>query len=87
MGLTFPSDLFPAEVVATVTGLSGFAAGLAGTGFTLLVGVLVDRFSYFPAFLLAATAPILATVVVVFLLPRDEQRQNVLARAHFEAQV
>lgn len=87
MGLTFPSDLFPAEVVGSVTGLSGFAAGLAGTGFTLLVGVLVDRFSYFPAFLLAATAPILATVVVVFLLPRNEQGQNVLASARFEAQV
>lgn len=87
MGLTFPSDLFPPEVVASVTGLSGFAAGLAGTGFTLLVGILVDRFSYFPAFLLAATAPILATVVVVFLLPRDEQRQNVLRPTSLEAQV
>lgn len=68
MGLTLPSDLFPPEVVATVTGLSGLMAGLAGTGFTLLVGVLVDRFSYFPAFVLAATAPILATVAVVFLI-------------------
>jgi len=36
-------------VVASVTGLSGLAAGLAGTLFTLLVGTLVDRFSYFPA--------------------------------------
>lgn len=68
MGLTFPSDLFPAEVVATITGLSGLAAGLAGTGFTLLVGVLVDRFSYFPAFVLAATAPLLATLAVLFLI-------------------
>jgi len=57
MGLTFPSDLFPSEVVASVTGLSGLAAGLAGTLFTLLVGTLVDRFSYFPAFVVAATAP------------------------------
>jgi MFS transporter, ACS family, hexuronate transporter len=87
MGLTFPSDLFPAEVVATVTGLSGFAAGLAGTGFTLLVGVLVDRFSYFPAFLLAATAPVLATVVVVFLLPRNEQPQNLVEPVSLQAPV
>ena len=34
MGLTLPSDLFPQDVVATVTGLSGFAAGLAGAAFT-----------------------------------------------------
>ncbi len=53
MGLTLPSDLFPQEVVATVTGLSGFAAGLAGAAFTLVVGFLVDRFSYGPAFLAA----------------------------------
>jgi ACS family hexuronate transporter-like MFS transporter len=71
MGLTLPSDLFPPQVVATVTGLSGLAAGLAGAGFTLLVGVLVDRFSYFPAFVLAATAPLLATVCVLFLIPRQ----------------
>ena len=70
MGLTFPSDLFPAHVVASITGLSGLAAGLAGTGFTLLVGALVDRFSYLPAFVLAATAPVAATIVVVSLIRR-----------------
>ena len=74
MGLTLPSDLFPAQVVGSVTGLSGFAAGLAGTGFTLLVGMLVDRFSYFPAFVLAATVPILATLAIVFLIPRTEKQ-------------
>lgn len=68
MGLTFPSDLFPAQVVGSITGLSGLAAGLAGTVFTLLVGTLVDRFSYLPAFVLAATAPILATLSAVFLI-------------------
>ena len=70
MGLTFPSDIFPSRVVASVTGLSGLAAGLAGTLFTLLVGTLVDHFSYFPAFVVAATAPLLATVSVVFLIRR-----------------
>jgi ACS family hexuronate transporter-like MFS transporter len=69
MGLTLPSDLFPAEVVGSVTGLSGFASGLAGTGFTLLVGTLVDHFSYFPAFVVAALAPILATWSILRLLP------------------
>ncbi|HEY3938375.1 MAG TPA: MFS transporter [Bryobacteraceae bacterium] len=67
MGLTLPSDLFPAEVVASVTGLSGLGAGLAGAAFTLLVGVLVDKFSYTPAFFLAAFVPILATAAVWLL--------------------
>ncbi len=71
MGLTLPSDLFPSELVGSVTGLSGLVAGLSGTLFTLLVGTLVDHFSYAPAFVVAGTAPLLATLSVVFLIPRS----------------
>jgi MFS transporter, ACS family, hexuronate transporter len=68
MGLTLPSDLFPQDVVATVTGLSGFAAGLAGAAFTFAVGFLVDRFSYRPAFLVAGLLPIVATASLFLLI-------------------
>jgi ACS family hexuronate transporter-like MFS transporter len=68
MGLTFPSDLFPQDVVASVSGLSGLGAGLAGALFTLLVGWLVDKFSYYPAFFLAGTVPLTATLCVLFLI-------------------
>ena len=68
MGLTLPSDLFPQDVVATVTGMSGLAAGLLSAIFTMLVGALVDRFSYGPAFIAAGLLPILATVSVVVLI-------------------
>jgi len=68
MGLTLPSDLFPQEVVGSVTGLSGLAAGLVGAGFTLLVGLIVDRFSYRPAFISAGLMPILATVLLYLFI-------------------
>lgn len=68
MGLTLPSDLFPQDVVATVTGFSGFAAGMAGVGFTYIVGITVDRFSYGPAFLIAALMPLAATACVLLLV-------------------
>jgi ACS family hexuronate transporter-like MFS transporter len=68
MGLTFPSDLFPQDVVASVTGLSGLGAGLAGTLFTLAVGVIVERFSYLPAFFAAGLVPLLATAAVLLLI-------------------
>jgi ACS family hexuronate transporter-like MFS transporter len=68
MGLTLPSDLFPQDVVATVTGLSGFAAGLVGAGFTFAVGILVDRFSYGPAFLAAGLLPVFATASIFVLI-------------------
>jgi ACS family hexuronate transporter-like MFS transporter len=69
MGLTMPSDLFPQDVVATVTGLSGLAAGLVGAVFTFAIGILVDRFSYGPAFLVAGLMPLFATASI-FLLVR-----------------
>jgi ACS family hexuronate transporter-like MFS transporter len=68
MGLTMPSDLFPQDVVATVTGLSGLAAGLVGTIFTFAIGILVDRFSYGPAFLVAGLMPLFATASLFLLI-------------------
>jgi MFS transporter, ACS family, hexuronate transporter len=74
MGLTLPSDLFPQDVVATVTGLSGFAAGVVSAVFTLAVGFLVDRFSYYPAFLAAGLMPLLATGCLFFLISPAPER-------------
>jgi MFS transporter, ACS family, hexuronate transporter len=68
MGLTLPSDLLPQDVVATVTGLSGLAAGLVSAVFTFAVGVLVDRFSYGPAFLVAGLMPLFATACLFLLI-------------------
>ncbi|AXC12641.1 Hexuronate transporter [Acidisarcina polymorpha] len=70
MGLTLPADLFPQDVVATVTGVSGLAAGLAGSVFTYIVGVTADRFSYGPAFLVAGLMPLAATAAIYMLIDR-----------------
>jgi ACS family hexuronate transporter-like MFS transporter len=75
MGLTLPSDLLPQDVVATVTGLSGLAAGLIGAAFTLSVGVIVDRFSYRPVFLVAGIMPVVATICVVLLIRQPQETQ------------
>jgi ACS family hexuronate transporter-like MFS transporter len=68
MGLTLPSDLFPEDIVATVTGISGLAAGLAGAAFTFAVGLTVDRFSYGPAFVVAGLMPLAATASLFLLI-------------------
>jgi ACS family hexuronate transporter-like MFS transporter len=72
MGLTLPSDLFPADVVGSVTGLSGLGAGAVSTVFTLLIGALVDRFSYVPAFIVAGVMPLLATLSILALIRTDK---------------
>jgi ACS family hexuronate transporter-like MFS transporter len=74
MSLTFPSDLFPHDVVASVTGLAGLSAGVAGTIFTLAAGLVVDRFSYFPVFIAAGVVPLIATAAVLILI-RSPQRE------------
>jgi len=81
MGLTFPSDLFPQDVVASVTGLSGLGAGLVSTAFTLMIGYIVDKFSYFPAFVAAGTVPLLATAIVLILI-RDPQSSAKVSTAN-----
>ena len=77
MGLTFPSDLFPQDVVASVTGLSGLGAGLVSTAFTLFIGYIVDKFSYFPAFVAAGTVPLLATVIILIFIRAPESSAEI----------
>ena len=52
-----PADLFRAQDVATVWGLSGTAGNLGGMLFQLTVGWLVDHISYAPVFVLARRLP------------------------------
>ncbi len=79
MALTLPSDLFPQDVVATVTGLSGFSAGIASTLFTFGVGFIVDRFSYGPAFVAAGLLPLSATACLLFFI-RDPRPDRIRSR-------
>jgi MFS transporter, ACS family, hexuronate transporter len=51
------TDLFPANAVGRVTGLTGIAGGLSGILFPTLTGILVDKISYAPVFILAAVLP------------------------------
>ncbi|HYA23046.1 MAG TPA: MFS transporter [Terriglobales bacterium] len=67
--LTLPADIFPSEVVASVSGLSGFGAGVGGVFFTFLVGYLLDKFSYTPVLALMATMHPLGFVVLIALIP------------------
>ena len=63
--LTLPADLFPQRVVASVSGLSGTGAALGGMIFTLIIGAVVDRFSYMPVFLAAGVMPLIAASIVL----------------------
>ena len=63
------SDLFPAPAVGRVTGLTGVSGGLGGILFPLLTGYLVDHYSYFPAFTIAAVLPLVGMFALFSLAP------------------
>lgn len=68
--LTLPADLFPKGIVASVSGLSGTGAGLGGMAFMLIVGAVVDRFSYVPVFTAAAVMPLAAAGIILLTVTR-----------------
>ena len=71
--LTIPSDCFPKQDVGSVAGIGGTAAGIASICFTLLVGWIVDNFSYTPVYVIVGfMGPIGATMF--FLIMRRIER-------------
>ena len=68
MALSFPADLFHGRAVATVSGLSGTAAGLGTIGSTFLIGIVADRFSFTPILVVASLVPLAAAILVVLLV-------------------
>lgn len=72
--LTFPADLYPPETVATVSGMSGAAAGLGTIISTLVIGRIADRYSFAPIVMGASLITTVATILV-FALIREVQKE------------
>ncbi|MEK7406774.1 MAG: MFS transporter [Acidobacteriota bacterium] len=64
--LTLPADLFPQNVVASVSGLSGTGAGIGGMTFMLVIGWVVEHFSYVPVFTAAGVMPLIAASLILW---------------------
>jgi ACS family hexuronate transporter-like MFS transporter len=65
--LAAPADVFDTRAVASVSGLSGTAAGAVTLFSTYLTGVVADRFSFQPMIIAASIAPCIATLAFVAL--------------------
>jgi len=69
MALVLPSDLFPAESVATVSGLSGTGAGICTIAATYLIGYVADHYASFaPVLGVASLIPLLGAFLVFALI-------------------
>lgn len=70
---TLPSDVFPRAAVGSVVGIGGALGGIGGMVFAKYTGQVLDRIgSYTPIFVVAASAYLLALLVVHLLSPRYE---------------
>lgn len=68
MFLSFPADVFQPRAVASVSGLSGFGAGLVTLLSTWLIGEITDRMSFAPVLITASVVPCIAAVVLVTMV-------------------
>jgi ACS family hexuronate transporter-like MFS transporter len=68
MGLTLPADLYPSRTVATVSGMSGAAAGIGTILSTFAIGRVTDQHSFAPVLIGASILPVVATALVLVLI-------------------
>ncbi len=68
MFLALPADVFHTRAVASVSGLSGSAAGVGTLISTYLIGRITDRFSFEPIIVAASFIPCIATLVFVAMV-------------------
>lgn len=67
---TTVSDQFPRRVVGSVVGIGGLAGGLGGALLAAKVGFIINNGGYVPLFAIAASAYVLALLVLHTLSPR-----------------
>lgn len=68
MFLSLPADVFESGAVASVSGMSGTAAGIATLLSTFTIGKVADRLSFEPVVIAASIVPCIATLVFVTLV-------------------
>ena len=76
---TLPSDCFPKQDVGSVFGIGGTAAGISSMLFTLLIGYIVDHFSYTPVFIIVGLMGPLAALLLFAIMRRIERVPPLLA--------
>jgi len=70
---TLPSDVFPRAAVGSVVGIGGMVGAIGGMAMAKYAGWVLDQIgTYTPIFVVAASAYLLALLVVHLLVPRYE---------------
>ncbi|HEX2341553.1 MAG TPA: MFS transporter [Vicinamibacterales bacterium] len=76
MILNLPADIYPTRSVASVSGMSGTAAGIGTIIATYVTGWVSDRYSFEPILIGASLVPVIATVAVLALVRNNQATRN-----------
>ncbi len=76
MVLNLPADIYPTRSVASVSGLSGTAAGLGTIAATYVTGLVADRYSFEPILIGASLIPLVAMVALLTLVKEDSKADS-----------
>jgi ACS family hexuronate transporter-like MFS transporter len=80
MVLNLPADIYRTRSVATVSGMSGAAAGVGTIAATYLTGAVADQYSFEPILVGASLVPLLAVAAVLILVRNNEATARGLVR-------
>jgi len=73
MALVLPSDIYKSNSVATVSGLSGTAAGILTIVSTFLIGNFSDKYSFAPILVVASIVPFIGGILVLLLVRNTKE--------------
>ena len=80
MALVLPSDIYKSNSVATVSGLSGTAAGILTIISTFLIGSFSDKYSFEPILIVASIIPFIGGILVLLLVRNTKKTGNGILR-------
>ena len=70
---TLASDMFPRKAVGSVVGIGGMAGAVGGMLIAKIVGYVLEwTGSYFPVFVIAGSAYLVALLFIHLIVPRME---------------
>jgi ACS family hexuronate transporter-like MFS transporter len=72
MILNLPADIYPPTSVASVSGMSGTAAGIGTIVATFITGYVADRYSFEPLLIGGSLIPLVAMVALLMLVRERE---------------
>jgi len=71
------ADLFPTRLVASVSGISAVGAGVGSIIFTKVVGIVADRYSFAPVFVIAGLMPLVALFALLVVMGKVRRVEGI----------